>query len=125
MTDETVYRAMLFDFFGGLLTEKQREYYDLHYNDDLSLAEIAETAGISRQGVWDIIKRADESLRDTEERTGIVARHIRWREAMTGARRDLAELAKNPSPGVRAAAMSALGKLEAIDDTEPEDENGV
>ena len=55
MPDETVWRTMLFDFYGDLLTDKQREYYDLHYNQDLSLAEIAASSGISRQGVWDNI----------------------------------------------------------------------
>ena len=63
MPDETVWRTMLFDFYGELLTEKQREYYDLHYNQDLSLAEIAASSGISRQGVWDNIRRADAALR--------------------------------------------------------------
>lgn len=66
MPDETVWRTMLFDFYGDLLTDKQREYYDLHYNQDLSLAEIAASSGISRQGVWDNIRRADAALRDTE-----------------------------------------------------------
>ena len=47
MPDETVWRTMLFDFYGDLLTDKQREYYDLHYNQDLSLAEIAASSGIS------------------------------------------------------------------------------
>ena len=65
MPDETVWRTMLFDFYGDLLTDKQREYYDLHYNQDLSLAEIAASSGISRQGVWDNIRRADAALRDT------------------------------------------------------------
>ena len=45
MPDETVWRTMLFDFYGDLLTDKQREYYDLHYNQDLSLAEIARECG--------------------------------------------------------------------------------
>ena len=74
MTDETVYRTMLFDFYGELLTDKQREYFDLHYNEDYSLGEIAEMTGISRQGVWDIIKRAEETLRKTEEKTRLVRR---------------------------------------------------
>lgn len=74
MTDETVYRTMLFDFYGELLTDKQREYFDLHYNEDYSLSEIAEMTGISRQGVWDIIKRAEELLRKTEEKTGLIRR---------------------------------------------------
>ena len=64
--EEAVLRTMLFDFYGELLTEKQREYFDLHYNEDLSLAEIAALTGISRQGVWDIIRRAEATLRDIE-----------------------------------------------------------
>ena len=84
MPDETVWRTMLFDFYGDLLTDKQREYYDLHYNQDLSLAEIAASSGISRQGVWDNIRRADAALRDTEARLGLVRRFAaqprpRWR----------------------------------------------
>ena len=69
MYESTVERTMLFDFFGELLTEKQRTYFDLHYNADLSLAEIAEQEGISRQGVWDIIRRAEATLRHAEEKT--------------------------------------------------------
>ena len=65
--DEAYYRTMLFDFYGELLTDKQREYFDLHYNEDLSLSEIAESEGISRQGVWDIIRRAEAGLRRLQE----------------------------------------------------------
>ena len=72
--DSRLERTMLFDFFGDLLTEKQREYFDLHYNADLSLAEIAQQEGISRQGVWDIIRRGEATLRRAEERTGLVRR---------------------------------------------------
>lgn len=74
MADKTLEMTMLFDFFGDLLTEKQREYFDLYHNEDLSLSEIAENVGITRQGVRDIIVRAENTLREYEERTGIVAR---------------------------------------------------
>ncbi len=67
-------KTMLFDFFGDLLTEKQREYYDLYYNEDLSLSEIAENVGITRQGVHDIIARAEATLQDTERKTGLISR---------------------------------------------------
>ena len=80
MEDNTLRRAMLFDFYGDLLTDKQREYYDLHYNEDLSLGEIAEQSGISRQGVWDIIRRADRILTETEEKTGLVERFRQLRQ---------------------------------------------
>ena len=54
--------AMLFDFYGDVLTDRQKEFYDLYYNEDLSLAEIAENAGISRQGVRDVIVRAEAAI---------------------------------------------------------------
>ena len=77
MDGELLLMTMLFDFFGDLLTEKQREYYDLYHNEDLSLSEIAEKEGITRQGVYDIINRAEKSLELIERKTGIVKR---WRE---------------------------------------------
>lgn len=80
--DNTIMRTMLFDFYGDLLTEKQREYYDLHYNSDLSLQEIAEQSGVSRQAVWDIIRRAEQSLTEFEDKTGLVARAVRRRKAV-------------------------------------------
>jgi len=79
MDEETLKMTMLFDFFGDLLTEKQREYYDLYHNEDLSLSEIAEKAGITRQGVYDIITRAEKSLTEIEAKTGVVRR---WRETL-------------------------------------------
>ena len=69
-------RALMLDFYGELLTEKQKEYCDLHWNEDYSLAEIAELGGLSRQGVWDILRRAEATLRDMETKTGIVRRHL-------------------------------------------------
>jgi len=77
MDEDTLLMTMLFDFFGDMLTEKQREYFDLYHNEDLSLSEIAEKAGISRQGVYDIIARAEKTLVDIEQKTGIVKK---WRE---------------------------------------------
>ena len=83
--DETMLRTLLFDYYGDLLTEKQRECYDLHYNSDLSLQEIAETCGTSRQAVWDLIRRGEQSLREIEEKTGLVARALRRREKLAEA----------------------------------------
>ena len=66
--------AMLLDFYGELLTEKQREAMDLYYNEDLSLAEIAEPLAISRQGVRDSIKRGEKQLEDLENTLGLAKR---------------------------------------------------
>ena len=68
--------SLLFDFYGETLTEKQRELFDLSYNEDLSLAEIAEHAGITRQGVRDVLVRSEAYLTELEEKTGIVARFM-------------------------------------------------
>ena len=66
--------ALLMDFYGDLLTEKQREFLEYYYNDDLSLAEIATNEGITRQGVRDAIKRAERQLFSMEERLNLAAR---------------------------------------------------
>lgn len=65
---------MLLDVYGEMLTDKQREFLDLYYNDDLSLSEIAENIGITRQGVRDSIKRAEAQLHDMENKIGYIAR---------------------------------------------------
>jgi len=79
MEDGTLQKTMLFDFFGDLLTEKQQEYFDLYHNEDLSLSEIAEGAGISKQGVYDIITRAEKSLTELECKTGIIKKWMETR----------------------------------------------
>lgn len=66
--------SLLLDFYGDMLTEKQRNMVEYYYNDDLSLAEIAENEGISRQGVRDSIKRAEAQMLEMEERLGLSRR---------------------------------------------------
>ena len=63
--------SLLLDFYGDMLTEKQRDVVELYYNEDLSLAEIAAHSQITRQGVRDSIKRAEGILLDLEERLGL------------------------------------------------------
>ena len=69
--------TMLLDFYGELLTEKQREYFDLYHNEDLTLSEIADKTEISKQGVHDAIARATMTLEDIERKTGLMQR---WSE---------------------------------------------
>lgn len=74
MAEDRVMQSLLLDFYGELLTEKQRLCCELHFNEDLSLAEIAEQCGVSRQGVWDNIRRAEAALEEIEEKTGLIRR---------------------------------------------------
>ena len=74
MKNQAYRMAMLYDFYGDLLTDRQKEFYDLYYNEDLSLAEIAENYGITRQGVRDVIVRAEAYLTELEDKTGIIRR---------------------------------------------------
>ncbi len=74
--------TMLFDFYGDILTEKQREIFDLYYNEDLSLAEIAEHLSITRQGVRDSIVRSEEILRKFESKLGLAEKYGRLSESV-------------------------------------------
>ena len=80
MKNQTYRMTMLYDFYGELLTERQKEFFDLYYNEDLSLSEIAENSGISRQGVRDVIVRAEGIMQEVEDKTGLIRRFLQMRE---------------------------------------------
>lgn len=67
---------LLYDFYGHLLTERQRRFVELHYGHDLSLGEIAENCRVSRQAVHDVLKRAENSLSGFEEKLGLAGRFL-------------------------------------------------
>ena len=74
--------SLLLDFYGNLLTDKTRLTLDMYLNDELSLAEIAEEEGISRQGVHDTVKRGLKQLNGYEDKLGLVKRFLEQREAV-------------------------------------------
>ncbi len=85
MKNQAYRMTMLYDFYGELLTERQQEFFDLYYNEDLSLAEIAENYGISRQGVRDVIVRAEGIMTEMEDKTGIIKRFHAMQKSLTEA----------------------------------------
>ena len=85
MKNQAYRMTMLYDFYGELLTERQQEFFDLYYNEDLSLAEIAENYGISRQGVRDVIVRAEGIMTEMEDKTGIIKRFHKMQKSLTEA----------------------------------------
>ncbi len=70
--EDKIKSGYLYDFYGELLTERQRSVYEMSINEDLSLSEIADTLSISRQAVHDIIKRSDHQLEEYEEKLHLV-----------------------------------------------------
>jgi predicted DNA-binding protein YlxM (UPF0122 family) len=66
---------LLFDFYSVLLTDKQREFFELHYQYDLSLGEIAENFSVSRQAVHDLLRRTISQLENYEQRLQLVVKH--------------------------------------------------
>ncbi len=80
--EKIVEQGLLYDFYGELLTEHQRRIYEDAVFNDLSLSEIAQNAGISRQGVHDLIKRCDKTLEEYENRLHLMARFEKIRQKL-------------------------------------------
>ncbi len=74
MFEKNLEMSLLLDFYGETLTERKRIVMGLYYNEDLSLAEVADEVGISRQGVRELIKKSEAELTILEEKLGLVAR---------------------------------------------------
>ena len=92
--------AWLTAFYGGLLTDKQRQVLTIHCEEDLSLAEIAQEAGVSRQGVHDMLTRAAQRLFDMEEKLGMAARFQRMEDGLEKCRSLLQEKRYDEAEGV-------------------------
>ena len=104
--------SLLLDYYGELLTEKQKTCFDLYYNQDLSLGEIAEEAGISRQGVHDSLARAEAALVEMEEKVGCVARAKAQQDHLLIIRRAAERLME--VPGAQASAETILAAVDCM-----------
>ncbi len=92
--------ALLYDYYGGMLTGKQSEYFDMRYNQDLSLSEIALAQGVSRQAVFDNLARTEALLRRMEENIGCVKRDREMRRAVQEIQDAAAVLDASSDPAV-------------------------
>ena len=108
--------TLLFDYYGDLLTERQRMCFDLHYNQDLSLAEIAEELQVSRQGVHDNINRAEALLRNMEETTGCVGRDLAYRKAIRQVLDQAESLLQYKDEAVSQAAQQIVSAVSGIEE---------
>ena len=113
---DAVEMLLLFDYYGDMLTERQRMCLDLRYNQDLSLAEIAEELGVSRQGVHDNITRAEAHLAKMEAKTGCVRRNLQSRRAMQAILSVAKDLKFHSDPAVRDAAERIAAAASSIEE---------
>lgn len=95
--DKNVRVALLFDFYKKMLTPKQLDSIDLYYNEDLSLSEISEHLGITRQGVRDNIMRAEKILFDTEEKLGLAERFLNIKSRLSRVDNIIREIEESPN----------------------------
>ena len=107
--------SLLLDFYGDILSERRREIMELYYNEDLSLSEIAEIKGISRQGVRDSVKKSEAELCALEEKLGLAERF----KNLKGEISSITELLKGAASSADADAAgkinNAITELEELD----------
>lgn len=113
---DAVETLLLFDHYGELLTERQRMCLDLKYNQDMSLAEIAEELGVSRQGVHENILRAEAHLQKMEAKTGCVRRYLQSRKAKQAILSSAERLRNHPDPAVCKAIEEILAAACSIEE---------
>ena len=113
---EALEMTLLFDYYGDLLTERQRACLDLRLNQDLSLGEIAQELGVSRQGVHDNLSRAEALLKNMEEKTGCVHRALQARKAAGKILSCAAELASYPDETVSSLAGSIIEAVRGLEE---------
>lgn len=111
--DDILQLTLLYDFYGELLTEKQKQVYELHYQNDLSLSEIGEELSISRQAVRDQLKRTEKILQDYEEKLQLVSRFQAQKKAVQEMKHIMESMEKKNSD---AAVVKALSKMKKIAD---------
>ena len=108
--------VLLLDYYGGMLTDKQRDCFDMRYNQDLSLAEIGEMLGVSRQAVCDNLSRTEALLRRMEENIGCVKRDKLARRAVEEIRTAATVLDTSSDPKVRSLAQRILTAVQMIEE---------
>lgn len=93
--EDLVKTGLLYDFYGGLLTEKQQKIMDLYYNEDWSMTEIAEKEAVSRQAVHDLLHRSQRILEEYEAKLGLLKRFLMQQALLKSINADLNSLAES------------------------------
>ena len=108
--------VLLLDYYGNMLTDKQRDCFDMRYNQDLSLGEIALELGVSRQAVCDNLSRTEALLRRMEENIGCVKRDMQIRSMARTILEAAAVLDTSSDPGVSALAQRIKRAVQELEE---------
>lgn len=111
MLEKTMHINYLYDFYQSLLTDKQRRYMSLYYLDDYSLGEIADEFGVSRQAVYDNLKRTETMLEEFEEKLSLFAKYQKRKQLLEQMKCFLRE----QTPSMHKEALVILESLEKLD----------
>ena len=107
---------LLYDYYGDLLTDRQKECFEMRYYQDLSLGEIGEELGISRQGVHENLSRAEALLRNMEAKTGCASRDQACRKAASSILEAAKALQQNVDPVVSALAQRIMDAAQGLEE---------
>ena len=108
--------VLLLDYYGAMLTDKQRECFDMRYNQDLSLGEIGQLQGVSRQAVCDNLARTEALLRRMEENIGCVKRDMLIRKAARDILEAAATLDTSSDPAVTELAKRITAAAKTLEE---------
>ena len=107
---------LLYDYYGDLLTDRQKECFEMRYYQDLSLGEIGEELGISRQGVHENLSRAEALLRNMEAKTGCASRDQACRKAASSILEAARTLQQNADPVVSTLALRIMDVAQGLEE---------
>lgn len=114
MVDAIAKASLLYDFYGALLTEKQRQVMALYHEENLSLSEIAQEFGISRQAVHDTLKKAEQALEDYENKLNLIDKLEKTEDAIAKIDKEIEKIAAETKDS---QTVERLGKIKSIIDS--------
>ena len=117
MVDEIAKASLLYDFYGALLTEKQRQVMAFYHEENLSLSEIAAEFGISRQAVHDTLKKAEQALEDYDNKLNLIDKLVKTEEAIAMIDEEIEALQKIASVKKDSQTVDRLDKIKSIIDS--------
>ncbi|HHT37247.1 MAG TPA: putative DNA-binding protein [Firmicutes bacterium] len=112
--EDTLRKNLIYDFYGPLLTERQRDIYQMYYAQDMSLGEIAEQLEISRQAVYDMIKRSAAILEDYESKLGLLSKFQRQQAYLDQIEEHLDRLQKQAAAGRSDGQLEIMGEIQQL-----------